>query len=63
VEETDRQGRTQRTTHTRTRGAVRRKARPISPLLSNLYMRRFRPGLGSCSPRAAASREDRQLRR
>jgi hypothetical protein len=41
VEETDEQGRSQRTTCNRDEGRGTPQGAPLSPLLSNLYMRRF----------------------
>jgi group II intron reverse transcriptase/maturase len=41
VEETDARGRTQRTTRNKDEGRGTPQGAPISPLLSNLYMRRF----------------------
>jgi RNA-directed DNA polymerase len=41
VEETDDRGRTRRTTHAKDAGRGTPQGAPISPLLSNLYMRRF----------------------
>jgi len=41
VEETDERGRTQRTTRNKDQGRGIPQGAPISPLLSNLYMRRF----------------------
>jgi len=41
VEETDDRGRTQRTTRNKDQGRGTPQGAPISPLLSNLYMRRF----------------------
>ena len=41
VEETDARGRTQRTTRNRDEGRGTPQGAPLSPLLSNLYMRRF----------------------
>jgi RNA-directed DNA polymerase len=41
VEETDEQGRSQRTTRNRDEGRGTPQGAPLSPLLSNLYMRRF----------------------
>lgn len=41
VEETDSRGRTQRTTRNQDQGRGTPQGAPISPLLSNLYMRRF----------------------
>ena len=41
VEETDKRGRKMRTTHNRDSGRASPQGSPISPLLANLYMRRF----------------------
>src|SRR5438876_1296633 len=41
VEETDERGNTHRTTHNKDQGQGTPQGAPISPLLSNLYMRRF----------------------
>ncbi len=41
VEETNKRGRKRRPTHNKDRGCGAPQAAPFSPLLSNLYMRRF----------------------
>jgi RNA-directed DNA polymerase len=41
VEETDKRGRVRRTTRNKDEGCGVPQGAPISPLLSNLYMRRF----------------------
>jgi retron-type reverse transcriptase len=41
VEESDERGRTQRTTRNRDEGKGTPQGAPLSPLLANLYMRRF----------------------
>jgi len=62
VEETDEHGRKQRTTRNKDEGRGTPQGGVASPLLANLYMRRFHPGLEAAGPRAAAASVHRQLR-
>ena len=55
VEETDERGRKHRTTRNKDMGRGTPQGAPISPLLSNLYMRRFMLGWKTAGTRAAAS--------
>jgi len=60
VEETDEQGRKRRTTRNKDEGRGTPQGGVASPLLANLYMRRFHHGL-EVEPRATAASVYRQL--
>ena len=62
VEETDERGRTHRTTRNKDEGRGSPQGSPLSPLLANVYMRRFIVGWKTLGTRAAVGRSYRQLR-
>ena len=61
VEEIDKRGRHHRTTRNKDEGKGTPQGAPISPLLSNIYMRRFVRGWKTAGTRSAKG-SDRQLR-
>ena len=61
VEETDERGNKHRTTRNRDEGRGTPQGAPISPLLSNLYMRRFVLGWKTAGTREASESVHRQL--
>jgi RNA-directed DNA polymerase len=63
VEETDEHGNTHRSTRNRNEGRGTPQGSPISPLLSNLYMRRFVLGWKKTRAREALESVHRELRR
>ena len=61
VEETDERGRKQRTTRNKDEGRGTPQGAPISPLLANLYMRRFVLGWKTLGHEQRLRGADRQL--
>ena len=61
VEETDKRGRKTRTTQNRDSGRGTPQGSPISPLLANLYMRRFHTGVEEAGTRKTLRCKDRYL--
>ena len=61
VEETDERGKTHRTTRNKDEGRGTPQGAPISPLLSNLYMRRFVLGWKTLGHETASGGAHRQL--